>query len=163
MKQSSLNHKTQIQRGRGIEDYSRQRGCQQGDFIMWKTGKFGYFNFFDSSVALIFQKAIIHCRDLDDIAGKSNDIIKYFLKLQIPAVLVWGGWGCAVSCGGHHRRDHRPRGKTTTGSALDGAVFDIAEILAYLVHNMSRSQLYLGFGHFGCFPYFFRSITFWRT
>ena len=56
-----------------------------------------------------------------------------------------GGWGCEVSCGGHHR----PRGKTTTGSALDGAVFDIAQILAYLVHNMSRSQLYLGFGHFG--------------
>ena len=27
--------------------------------------------------------------------------------------------------------------------ALDGAVFDIAQILAYLVHNMSRSQLYL--------------------
>ena len=36
-----------------------------------------------------------------------------------------------------------------TGSALDGAVFDIAQILAYLEHNMSRSQLYLGFGHFG--------------
>ena len=53
--------------------------------------------------------------------------------------------GCEVSCGGHHR----PRGKTTTGSALDGAVFDIAQILAYLIHNMSRSQLYLGFGHFG--------------
>ena len=55
----------------------------------------------------------------------------------------WGGWGCEVSCG-----HHRPRGKTTTGSALDGAVFDIARILAYLVHIMSRSQLYLGFGHF---------------
>ena len=63
----------------------------------------------------------------------------------------WGGWGCEVSCGGHHR----PRGKTTTGSALDGAVFDIAQILAYLVHNMSRSQLYLGFGHFGWLPSFF--------
>ena len=46
------------------------------------------------------------------------------------------GWGCEVSCGGHHR----PRGKTATGSALDGAVFDFAQILAYLVHNMSRSQ-----------------------
>ena len=62
------------------------------------------------------------------------------------SLLGWGGWGCEVSCGGHHRL----RGKTTTGSALDGAVFDIAQILAYLlVHNMSRSQLYLGFGHFG--------------
>ena len=38
---------------------------------------------------------------------------------------------------------------------LDGAVFDIAQILAYLVHNMSRSQLYLGFGHFGWLPSFF--------
>ena len=42
---------------------------------------------------------------------------------------AWGGWGCEVSCGGHHRL----RGKTTTGSALDGAVFDITQILAYLV------------------------------
>ena len=64
---------------------------------------------------------------------------------------IGGGWGCEVSCGGHHR----PRGKTTTGSALDGAVFDIAQILAYQVHNMSRSQLYLGFGHFGRLPSFF--------
>ena len=47
----------------------------------------------------------------------------------------WGGWGCEVSCGGHHRL----RGKTTTGSALDEAVFDIAQILAHLVHDMSRS------------------------
>ena len=62
-----------------------------------------------------------------------------------PSSQDGGGWGCEVSCGGHHR----PRGKTTTGSALDGAVFDITQILAYLVHNMSRSQLYLGFGHFG--------------
>ena len=38
--------------------------------------------------------------------------------------------------------------------ALDGAVFDIAQILAYLVHIMSRSQLYLGFGHFGWLPIF---------
>ena len=48
----------------------------------------------------------------------------------------------------------RLRGKTTTRSALDGAVFDIAQILAYLVHNMSRSQLHLGFGHFGWLPSF---------
>ena len=68
--------------------------------------------------------------------------------LDSPVFLAsaqWGGWGREVSCGGHHRL----RGKTTTGSALDGAVFDIAQILAYLVHTMSRSQLYLGFGHFG--------------
>ena len=64
---------------------------------------------------------------------------------------IWGGWGSEVSCDGHHR----PRRKTTTGSALDGAVFDITQILAYLVHNMSRSQSYLGFGHFGWLPSFF--------
>ena len=56
-----------------------------------------------------------------------------------------GGWGCEVSCGGHHRL----RGNTIPGSALDGAVFDIAQILASLVHDMSRSQLYFGFRHFG--------------
>ena len=59
--------------------------------------------------------------------------------------------GVCDNCGGHHRL----RGKTPTGSALDGAVFDIAQMLAYLVHNMSRSQLYLGFGHFGWLLSFF--------
>ena len=85
-----------------------------------------------------------------------DDVIMYVYvssnQLQPNFLLVrGGGWGCEVSCGGHHR----PRGKTTTGSALDGAVFDIAQILAYLVHNMSRSQLYLGFGHFGWLSSFF--------
>ena len=77
--------------------------------------------------------------------------VEYIRVCWMFAQFSWlhgGGWGCEVSCGGHHR----PRGKTTTGSALDGAVFDIAQILAYLVHNMSRSQLYLGFGHFGWLP-----------
>ena len=72
----------------------------------------------------------------------------HYLSIYFFCVLVdrtGGGWGCEVSCGGHHRL----RGKTTTGSAQDGAVFDIAQILAYLVHNMSRSQLYLGFSFFG--------------
>ena len=32
---------------------------------------------------------------------------------------------------------------------------DFTQILAYLVHNMSRSQLYLGLGHFGWLTYFF--------
>ena len=50
-----------------------------------------------------------------------------------------------VGCGGHHRQ----RGKNTTGSVLDGAALDFTQILAYLVHNMSRFQLYLGCGHFG--------------
>ena len=72
-------------------------------------------------------------------------------RCKRPWLRSGGGWGCEVSCGGHHR----PRGKTTKGSALDGAVFDITQILAYLVHNMSRSQLYLGFGHFGWLPSFF--------
>ena len=40
--------------------------------------------------------------------------------------------------------------KTTTGPALGGAVFDLAQILAYLVHNMSTSQLYMGFCRFSC-------------
>ena len=86
---------------------------------------------------------------------KSDNSCCFFyisLRVQQVSLTVRGGWGCEVSFGGHHR----PRGKTTTGSALDGAVFDIAQILAYLVHNMSRSQLYLGFGHFGWLdPFFF--------
>ena len=59
-----------------------------------------------------------------------------------PCHHVGGGWGCEVSRGGHHRQ----RGKTITGSAMNGAVLNFTQILTYLVHNMSRSQLYLGFG-----------------
>ena len=75
----------------------------------------------------------------------TTDVLNWYLPVHV------GWWGCEVSCGGHHR----PRGKTTTGSAQGGAVFDIAQILAYLVHTMSRSQLYLGFGHFGWLLSFF--------
>ena len=75
--------------------------------------------------------------------------------IDIPwlAQQSWGGWDCEVSCGGHHRL----RGKTTAGSALDEAVFDIAQILAYLVHDMNRSQL-LGVWPFWPTPFFFLSI-----
>ena len=47
-------------------------------------------------------------------------------------------------------------------SALDGAVFDIAQILAYLVHNMSRSQLYLGLVILAD-SLLFWSMIFWRA
>ena len=87
----------------------------------------------------------------DRVYHKTYCMIVLCFGLVALSLSAWGGWGCEVSCGGHYR----PRGKTTTGSALDGAVFDIAQILAYLVHNMSRSQLYLGFGHFGWLTSFF--------
>ena len=47
------------------------------------------------------------------------------------------------------------RGKTTTVSALNGEVLDFSQIQDYLLPNMSRSQLYLAFGHFGRLPSFF--------
>ena len=74
-----------------------------------------------------------------------SEIHIFSLKNGSNFVPARGGWGCEISCGGHHRQ----RGKTTMGSALDEAALDFTQILAYLVHNMSRSQLYLGFGHFG--------------
>ena len=74
-----------------------------------------------------------------------------YMNIMQSQITGGGRWSCEDSCGGHHRL----RGKTTTGSTLDGAVFDTAQIQAYLVHNMSRSQLYLGFGHFGWLPSFF--------
>ena len=45
------------------------------------------------------------------------------------------------------------------GSALDGTVFDFTQILAYLVHIKSRSQFYLGFGHFDCMTRVFWSVA----
>ena len=80
-----------------------------------------------------------------------TDMVSPHCGWEYAGMTLWGGWGCEVSWGVHQRL----RGKTTTGLALDGAVFDIAQILAYLVHNMSRSQLYLGFGHFVWLPSFF--------
>ena len=80
-------------------------------------------------------------------------LVLFFLLDGFSEFLTWGwvgGTGCEVSCGGHHRQ----RGKTTSGSALVGAVLDFTQILAYIVHNMSISQLYLGFGHFGWLPSF---------
>ena len=51
------------------------------------------------------------------------------------------------------RKDHH---RVSSGwSSTPGAVLGFIQILAYLVHNMSRSQLYLGFGHFGWLPSFF--------
>ena len=86
-----------------------------------------------------FLKLIVACR-LCVIYMREDDDSNVFsaANLALAGFPLTNGWGgCEVSCCGHHR----PRGKTTTGSALDGAVFDIAQILAYLVHNMSRSQL----------------------
>ena len=75
-----------------------------------------------------------------------------FLTLLKPRswkALGWVGlWGYLWWAPSGKRKDHH-------GSALDGTVSDITQILAYLVHNMSRSQLYLGFGHFGWLPSFF--------
>ena len=71
-----------------------------------------------------------------NITGVFTSDLFWPSDIVIVCICLGGGWGCEISCGGHHRL----RGKTT----LDGAVFDIAQILAYLVHNMSRSQLYLG-------------------
>ena len=89
-----------------------------------------------SSASMAFVKGIHRCRWPMDSPHKGpvtqkmlsfDDVI---MLCQCSFTWQWGGWGCEVSCGGHHR----PRGKTTTGSAVDGTVFDIAQILAYLVH-----------------------------
>ena len=77
---------------------------------------------------------------------RNADVSRWLtLGQQLGWVGLWGFLWWAPSA---KRIDH-------PGTALDGAVFDIAQILAYLVHNMSRSQLYLGFGHFGWLPSFF--------
>ena len=107
----------------------------------------------------IFNRGSKITNFVPDISGVWHNqmTITTIKSWSIYFIMHSGGWGCEVSCGGHHRL----RGKTTTGSALNGVVFDIAQILAYLEHNMSRSQLYLAFGHFGWLLSFFRSITFW--
>ena len=89
-----------------------------------------------SSASMAFVKGVHRCRWPMDSPHKGpvtqkmlsfDDVI---MLCQCSFTWHWGGWGCEVSCGGHHW----PRGKTTTGSAVDGTVFDIAQILAYLVH-----------------------------
>ena len=67
---------------------------------------------------------------------------------------VWGGCGCEVSCGGHHRQ----RGKTTMGSALGRAVVDFISSTQY-----EQIPIIFGVWPFWLTPFFFRSITFWRV
>ena len=114
--------------------------CYHDAFRTW-----GHYH---NNIVLFYHDSRItrsHFMDPTDRAIKGFYCTTLCLHAEFVAT-DWDGWGCEVSCGGHHR----PRGKTTTGSALDGA-----QILAYLVHNMSRSQLYLGFGHFGWLTSFF--------
>ena len=110
----------------------------------------------DSHLAHTWHMYIISPNQMWKTFTLDNDMIivlTYFLSKPLSAMRWVGLWGFLWW--------HHPlRGQTTTGSALDGAVLDIAQILAYLVHNMSRSQLFLGLGHFG-WLFFFRSITFW--
>ena len=77
----------------------------------------------------------------------------HFLHISFKTLGWVGLWGFLWWAPSAQRKYHH-------GSALDGAVFDIAQILAYLVHNMSRSQLYLGVGHFGWLPSFFGQYHF---
>ena len=98
------------------------------------------------------QRAITWTNVVQDTSCHTGMLSLGYNELSlIHSITAWGGWGCEVSRGGHHRQ----RGKTTMGSALDGAVLDFTQILAYLAHNMNRAQSYLGFGHFGWLPSFF--------
>ena len=117
-------------------------------YALFSYALFEFINFFANDYPCLY---IIYTHHDCPSQISSNLLISVAKLTHYHLIIFWGGWGCEVSCGGHHR----PRGKTTTGSALDGAVFDITQILAYLVHNMSRSQWYLGFGHFGWLTSFF--------
>ena len=67
----------------------------------------------------------------------------YIILKPPPPPGVMGWWGCEVSCGGHHWL----RGKTTTGSALDGAVFDQEEgrFWIYVQHlNLRAARKFTG-------------------
>ena len=102
------------------------------------------FVFFRNGINYQNSRRHLHC----------SEITAYALYGLIPIFCrfisqFWSGVGGAVRflVVGTIGQEERP--------ALDGAVFDIPQILAYLVHNMSRSQLYLGFGHFGWLSSFF--------
>ena len=86
---------------------------------------------------------------------KYYSIYSYFdNKTFDPCHMGWVGlWGFLWWA---KRRDHH-------GESSGWSNTWFHSILAYLVQNMSRSQLYLGFGHFGWILSFFRSITFWQV
>ena len=66
-----------------------------------------------------------------------------------PICVCEDGRSNVVSCSGCNRQ----RGNSIAGSALDRAVFNFTQILAFLVHTMRRSHLYLAFGYFGWLSY----------
>ena len=64
----------------------------------------------------------------------------------------------AIQLSLHHQ--HQAHLRPPLSLTLNGAIFDFAPISARLVHNMSRSQLYLEFGHFVCPLLLFLSVAF---
>ena len=88
-------------------------------------------------------------------SGKDDKSFMYF-SLVNTTVLQWchnerwvvGLWAFLLWAPTAKRKDHH-------GVSSGWISTCFTQILAYLVHNMSRSQLYLGFGHFGWLPSFF--------
>ena len=70
-------------------------------------------------------------------------------KSSLVQIMAWCKY---VVLGTISKEERQPRGRLW----MDEAVFDFTQVLAYLVHNMNRSQLYLRYGHFG---YIFFSVN----
>ena len=83
----------------------------------------------------------------------------------LSVILLWGGWGCEVSCGGHHR----PRGKTTAKRKdHHGVSSGWSSVWHRSNSGLSSTQyeqipIILGVWPFWLTPFVFRSITFWQA
>ena len=144
--------------------------CWTLNYIFYKLQKNIRWKYQNWDIYFVYEIIIQHfttivvCGEMSWIIDVTSHIIKSFMSLVLKLYdlclsYFWGGCGCEVSCGGHHR----PRGKTTMGSSLDGAVFDIAQILAYLVHNRWADPNYTWGLAILADSLLFRSITFWQA
>ena len=104
------------------------------------THRFGLWNSHDPDLWHIFGSTNFTNGFL---AHKLKSCQKKKKYCEVLLLEAGRGRGHEISRGRHYQ--HR-RNTTTRLSALDRAVFDLPQILARLVHNMSRWQLYLGFG-----------------
>ena len=91
----------------------------------------------------------IVCKMMAILSG--TQCVKTALVLE-----VWGGWGCEVSCGGHHRL----RGKTTTGDSSGWIGVWHRSNTGLSSTQYEQIPIILGVWPFWLTPFFFRSITF---
>ena len=103
------------------------------------------------------QRGKTNTRSALDGAVQSGKLTLAHSPILCECILSWASGKLAWASEILYRtyKGHLFLGECSRNLVSHTAVLDFTQIMAYLVHNVSRTQLYLGFGHFGWLPSFF--------